>query len=116
MGRRHSLDPALLWLWYRLAALALIRSLAWELPCASGAALKRKKNLEVNKIQCTVLMTVRKLRMSNYGPYTHTRSELEGQIRHVCLSIGSGQCHKRIVGSKWCFGQMEQVKLTHSDG
>ena len=30
----------LLWLWYKLAA--LIRPLAWELPHAAGAALKRK--------------------------------------------------------------------------
>ena len=29
-------------LWHRLAAVALIRPLAWELPCATGAALKRK--------------------------------------------------------------------------
>ena len=36
-------DPALLWLWYRLAAVALIQPLAWELPYATGAALKSKK-------------------------------------------------------------------------
>ena len=41
-GRRCSLDPALLRLWCRLAAAALIRSLAWELPYASDAALKKK--------------------------------------------------------------------------
>ena len=35
-------DPALLWLWCRLAAVALIPPLAWEPPYASGAALKRK--------------------------------------------------------------------------
>ena len=32
-----------LWLWYRLTAAALICPLAWELPYASGAALKSKK-------------------------------------------------------------------------
>ena len=32
----------LLWLWYRLAAVALILPLAWELPYAEGAALKSK--------------------------------------------------------------------------
>ena len=41
VGHRHSSDPALLWLW--LAAIALIRPLAWELPCAADAALKKKK-------------------------------------------------------------------------
>ena len=37
------MDPALLWLWRRLATAALIQSLAWELPCATGTALKRKR-------------------------------------------------------------------------
>ena len=35
-------DPALLWLWCRLAATAPMRPLAWEPPYASGAALKNK--------------------------------------------------------------------------
>ena len=35
--------PALLWLWRRLEAVTLTRPLARELPCAMGAALKRKK-------------------------------------------------------------------------
>ena len=38
IGRRHSLDLVLLWLWCRP-----IRPLAWELPYASGMALKRQK-------------------------------------------------------------------------
>ena len=40
---RRSLDPALLWLWCRLAVAALIRALAWEPPYAASATLKRKK-------------------------------------------------------------------------
>ena len=43
VGGRHGLDPALLWLWYRLAAVALIGPLAWESPYASGVALKKKE-------------------------------------------------------------------------
>ena len=39
---RLSSDPALLWLWHRPAAAAPIRPLAWEPPCATGAALKTK--------------------------------------------------------------------------
>ena len=35
-------DPVLLWLWCRPAATAPIPPLAWELPCARGAALKRQ--------------------------------------------------------------------------
>ena len=42
-GGRPSWDLALLWLWGRLAAAAPIQPLAWELPYATGAALKKKK-------------------------------------------------------------------------
>ena len=42
-GCRCGLDPMLLWLWWRLAAVGLIQPLAWELPCTTGAALKQKK-------------------------------------------------------------------------
>ena len=45
VGRRQGLDLALLWLWRRLAAAALVRPLAWELPYATGAALKRQKKI-----------------------------------------------------------------------
>jgi len=44
VGCRHGLDMALLWLWYRLVATALIRPLAWELPHAAGAALKTQRD------------------------------------------------------------------------
>ena len=44
VGRRHGSDLALLYLWCSLAAVALIRSLAWELPYTAGAALKQTKN------------------------------------------------------------------------
>ena len=45
-------DPAMLWLWCRPATTAPIRPLAWEPPCAMGAALektRKKRNwLSVN--------------------------------------------------------------------
>ena len=42
-------DPALLWLWCRLAAVALIPPLAWEPPYASSAALKIKRRKKRQK-------------------------------------------------------------------
>ena len=42
-GRRRSSDPMLLWLWRRPVATVLIQPLAWELPYATDAALKRQK-------------------------------------------------------------------------
>ena len=45
MGLRHGSDLALLWLWP--AAVARIKSLAWEAPYAAGTALKRKKTKKI---------------------------------------------------------------------
>ena len=68
VGRRQGLDPTLLWLWCRPAAIAPIRPLAWEPPYAAGAAQEkaerpkkkkkrkkeRKKNLKLINI-CIIL-------------------------------------------------------------
>ena len=43
VGHRFGLDPMLLWLWCRSAAVALIGPLAWELPYTMRAALKKAK-------------------------------------------------------------------------
>ena len=49
LGRRLGSDPALLWLWHRPAAMALIRSLAWEHPYAAGAAQEKAKRQKKKK-------------------------------------------------------------------
>jgi len=49
VGRRRGSDPALLWLWCRLAATAPIRPLAWEPPYASGAAQEMAKRQKKKK-------------------------------------------------------------------
>ena len=50
VGRRHGWDPALLWLWGRLAAAVLIQPLARELPHALGVPLKRKNKLKKHNL------------------------------------------------------------------
>ena len=53
VGRRRGSDPALLWLWHRLAATAPIRPLAWEPPYAAGTAqemAKRQKKKKKKKL------------------------------------------------------------------
>ena len=45
-------DPALLWLWFRPPAAALIGRLAWEFPYAAGAAQKTKKRKKKNSFVC----------------------------------------------------------------
>ena len=49
VGCRRGSDLALLWLWYRLAATAPIRPLAWKHPYAVGVALKKKKRPKKNE-------------------------------------------------------------------
>ena len=77
VGQTHGLDLALLWLWCKLAATALIRPLAWEPPYAMGVALKSKKK--------------RKKKKENRVPLTHPMNQIlekkkhEGEIRLLGL-------------------------------
>ena len=43
VGCRRGSDPALLWLWRRPVATALIRLLAWEPPYAAGSGPRKGK-------------------------------------------------------------------------
>ena len=47
VGHRPSMDLALLRLWHRPAATAVIEPLAWELPHASGAALEKQNKTKL---------------------------------------------------------------------
>ena len=53
VGHRQGSDPALLWLWCRPAAVALIQPIAWEPPYAVGVALKSKKQGKTNQSKKT---------------------------------------------------------------
>ena len=44
VGLRYGLDPALFWLWCRLATIAPSQPLARKIPYAMGVALKRQTN------------------------------------------------------------------------
>ena len=50
VGLRHGLDPGLLWLRCRPAAVAPIRPLDWEPQHAAGAALKKKDKRQKKKL------------------------------------------------------------------
>ena len=49
VGCRRGSDPTLLWLRCKPATVALIRTLAWEVPYAVSVALKRQNNHNNNK-------------------------------------------------------------------
>ena len=48
-------DPALLWLWCRLAATAPIPPLAWEPSYAAGVALKKQKQQQQKDLFITCI-------------------------------------------------------------
>ena len=50
----------MLWLWRRLAAIAPIRSLAWEPPYATGVALIRQKTKKKKKEKKRKCIQIRK--------------------------------------------------------
>ena len=57
IGCRYRLDVALLWLWHRSAAAALIQPLVWELLYAADVALKReKKNGVISPLTFNVII------------------------------------------------------------
>ena len=58
IGCRHTLNLALLWLWHRPMAIALIQPLAWEFPYPVGVALKRQQQ-QKNSYLCLNLYIVR---------------------------------------------------------
>ena len=53
VGHRRGLDLALLWLWCKQAAIALIRPLAWELPYSTSVALKKERKKEKHHLYNT---------------------------------------------------------------
>ena len=60
VGHRRGSDLALLWLWCRLGAVAMIQPLAWELTYAMGVA-PEKKDKEKNfsgQEECTIILFV----------------------------------------------------------
>ena len=62
VGRRQNLDLVLLWLWYRPAAIALIKPLAWEPPYVwvqKVCQYQKLGKLWSNKNSYTVLVGVK---------------------------------------------------------
>ena len=58
VGRRRGSDPALLWLWRRLVAMAPIRPLVWEPPYAAGTAQEMAKRQKKKKKKESYIPTI----------------------------------------------------------
>ena len=82
IGRRCDLDPAVLWLWRRPAATALIRSLAWDPPYAAGVALEKTKKKKEKEKNTMNFFAEQKL--------THRLIKIYGYQRGQVLGRGMG--------------------------
>ena len=75
VGLRCGSDPALVWLWYRPVAAAQIQPLAWELPYAAGAALKKgKTTTTTTKKEIKERKMLFPLKVTNFFPNFRTIS------------------------------------------
>ena len=67
-GCRRGSDLALLWLWCRSAAVALIRPLAWESPHAVDVATKKeRKKLKVKALAINAMFLQRSYPCPSHG-------------------------------------------------
>ena len=92
VGHRCGLDPTLLWLWCRPAAVALIWPPAWEPPCALGAALKKDKRQKTKKKNQTITFRMAKQRCSTIqhrelypGSWYRTGWKLIEEKEYMCM-------------------------------
>ena len=85
VGHRRDTDPELLWFWCRPAAIAPIRSLAWEPPYAAGVALKKKKKRKKKKMLWAIpsVISGRQYRPALVTPLERRRKPLSTSSPHL---------------------------------
>ena len=80
-GHRCGSDPKVLWLWRRLAAVALMQPLAWELPYAAGVSLKNKQTKRFQVSRFT--------KNNSDGPEKPSGSEVQTYFNTIMKSPGN---------------------------
>jgi len=93
VGCRCGSDPALLWLWRRPVATALIQPLAWESPCAAGAA---------QEIATTTTTTTKKRQKTKKKKNKTTRPSIDKDVMQLKLSYFNDQNAKWYRNQKNC--------------
>ena len=91
VGRRHGSDLVWLWLWCRLAAPALIRPLAWELPSAAGGTLKKNNNNNMGMASATLIVLLGMLRRAvGHFHLLSLRRSAQGQGQRCLMRVCCG--------------------------
>ena len=82
VARRGGLDLVSLWLWRRLAAIALMRPLAWEPPYAVSVALK--KQIQTNKQTNIIVVIISQI-------YTFSKHQIIVLFTALCCPLVSAK-------------------------
>ena len=100
VAHRHGSDLALLWLWHRPVATALIQPLAREPPCAVGAAIKKTKKKKKGKVR--LYSFIEEWRSASLHSRVHVLPNwpLVG-LRCHCNSLG--HCYGQVSSLAWEF-------------
>ena len=108
VGHRCGLVLALLWLWRRPAAVALIRLLAWVPPYAAGVALKSKK-IEIYNRECqqTRVGDLKRLIIMTSHKWDWSRKSTNKQYETIAFGMDK-QCDPAV--SHW------ELRLVTYDG
>ena len=107
-----SSDLALLWLWHRLAAAALIWPQTWELPYVMGAAIKNKnKKFKKRKYISQVFIICKSLRKKSWGykdewDITSTRYKFSFESIHPIPCLSCSQL-------SWASHQGKNISTSH---
>ena len=72
VGHRHGLDPALLWLWHRLVAVAPTGPLDWEAPYAVSAALKKAQKAKKKESAISIFSHTQHHASCHYSYFSST--------------------------------------------
>ena len=113
---RHGLDLALLWLWWRSAAVAPIRPLAWEPPYTVGEVLQRQKTKKKKDLSDPE-MVISRWKMFIINP---REKQVESTMRNYFILTRTGKKYVYI-GRKlgelkahtllWVMSEMEKIVL-----
>ena len=108
VGPRSSSDPALLWLWWRPVATALMRPLAWESPYAAEAAPekakrpKKKKKKIGNNHLCNIYSSWMYAQSTDQQFYFWVYNQKERHTRTIITTLFKWPSGEVWVNKVWC--------------
>ena len=96
-GRRHGLNPMLLWLWHRPVAIAPIRHLAWEPPYAARAAQRNSKKTKNKKTKKN-----KEREMLNMANYKRNSDQNHNEVTpHTSQNDHHQKVYKQLLHLEW---------------